>query len=797
MRAFAMTIYTVTLSNWNDPSFWSGITESGPGHTLDFSALPSNFDIDVSPEDDQIVLTDGSSTFTIGDSDVLSSNDVTMGGSTQLEYFTTIFGSFGDDHLDFSAESTAVDIEGGYGHDSIQGGSGDDTITVGSRDDTIDGGAGNDSLTSVSSDRTTISGGTGNDTITSHHGIDILDGGDGNDLITDTGGGGSHDTITGGDGADTIYAGSGNDSIQGGVGNDSIFGEAGNDQISDNEGDDFVDAGDGNDVIGGWTGNDTFFGGAGDDSIEGGEGSDSIDGGDGDDLLVGYDAAGLTSGSTDVGSDTGEADTISGGAGDDTIAGGQGADSLTGGDDADTFIIQDNFGNDTIIGGEGGVDQDRIDLSNLTGPVTVTYTGDEAGTITDGTHTINFSQIENLTLTDHGDSVFADSDAAGLDIQGGDGGDLVFDGDGNDLLDLGSGDDTVIADDGDDTIYGNAGDDFLFSGAGDDLVDGGSGDDDLRGGFGDDTLTGGNGDDSFRYEAGWGNDTITDFNTGNSGTLDDGDSTNNDSIDLSGFYDHISELHADQADDGILNQSNTTNTRGEATDYSDNDQFGSGSLVVQGASADSSSFTNENTGVTCFTTGTAIRTLYGDVLIEDLSVGDMVITADNGPQPIRWIGKRTLDRQALLAAPNLLPVLIESHVFGNERPLLVSPQHCMLVGPDRLVRAKHLAEKQAGVRIAHGKRSVCYIHLMFDAHQIIFAENAPSESFYPGPTSLQMIGSEACAELFTFFPALQQDPDCGAAIIRNYGTTVRTTIKRRDVVGVVGNHNRHLADLRV
>lgn len=161
---------------------------------------------------------------------------------------------------------------------------------------------------------------------------------------------------------------------------------------------------------------------------------------------MGYDAAGLTSGWTNVASDTGEADTISGGAGNDTIVGGQGADSLTGGDDTDTFIIQNNFGNDTITGGEGGADSDLIDLSALTGPVTVTYTGDESGTITDGSGTITFSEIERMILTDQNDSVDAsithnglNGDIEGVDIDGRGGDDTIIGGRGGDTIDGGLG----------------------------------------------------------------------------------------------------------------------------------------------------------------------------------------------------------------------------------------------------------------------------------------------------------------------------------------------------------------------
>lgn len=96
--------------------------KTGSGHALNFSALPSTFEVVFSPEDNQIILSDGSLVFIIGDSDDLAPNDVTMAGSTQLEYFTTVFGSDGNDVLDVSAQSTAFDIEGGYGRDSILGG---------------------------------------------------------------------------------------------------------------------------------------------------------------------------------------------------------------------------------------------------------------------------------------------------------------------------------------------------------------------------------------------------------------------------------------------------------------------------------------------------------------------------------------------------------------------------------------------------------------------------------------------------------------------------------------------------
>ncbi|KIC34795.1 LamG-like jellyroll fold domain-containing protein [Leisingera sp. ANG-S5] len=157
----------------------------------------------------------------------------------------------------------------------------------------------------------------------------------------------------------------------------------------------------------------------------------------------------------------------------------------------------------------------------------------------------------------------------------------------------------IGTEDGDDTMTGPHDQNVMYGLGGDDDLTGGSGDDTLDGGAGNDSLTGGAGDDV--SAASTGHDTISDYNTGNTGALDDGDS--------------------------------------------DNTQFGAGdSLTFSGASADRSSFTTENTGVVCFTAGTAIRTPQGDQLVETLRPGDLVFTLDNGPQPTCWIGTRRLTR---------------------------------------------------------------------------------------------------------------------------------------------------------
>ena len=150
-------------------------------------------------------------------------------------------------------------------------------------------------------------------------------------------------------------------------------------------------------------------------------------------------------------------DTVFGGTGDDTINASEGDDTLFGGDDADTFQMGDGLGDDSIVGGEGGTDNDTIDASALTSGVTVLFTGDEEGTV-DGVGTdATFSEIENLILTAEDDTLDGSASTEDMSVDGG------------------AGDDSLIGGSGNDTLIGGAGDDTLEGGAGADSLSGGSG----------------------------------------------------------------------------------------------------------------------------------------------------------------------------------------------------------------------------------------------------------------------------------------------------------------------------------
>jgi hypothetical protein len=136
------------------------------------------------------------------------------------------------------------------------------------------------------------------------------------------------------------------------------------------------------------------------------------------------------------------------------------------------------------------------------------------------------------------------------------------------------------------------------------------------------------------------------------------------------------------------------------------------------------------TSTACFRRGTRITTALGEVAIEDLSIGDSVRTWGGTLRPIRWIGRRRYSRVAATGNKDVLPIRIDAGALGNglpRRDLWVSPEHGLLID-GVLIPARAL---QNGVSIVQDVAAVevHYLHLEFAAHEVIYAEGAPSESY--------------------------------------------------------------------
>tara|TARA_R110002051_G_scaffold17010_2_gene50440 strand:- start:9288 stop:10319 length:1032 start_codon:yes stop_codon:yes gene_type:complete len=194
------------------------------------------------------------------------------------------------------------------------------------------------------------------------------------------------------------------------------------------------------------------------------------------------------------------------------------------------------------------------------------------------------------------------------------------------------------------------------------------------------------------------------------------------------------------------------------------------SNVSEGLTASQNPWTPMN----CFLAGTRIETADGPRLIEGLVIGDMIPTVDNGMQPIRWIGTSTINGR-----PDAAPVCFEIGALGNTAPLYVSPQHRMLLtgwraelymGEDEvLIPAIQLVNDHSIRQVKQDK--VTYYHLMFDTHELIYAEGIVSESFHPGQRAVGAMARDVQQELLAIFPQL-------ADVTREgYGPSARPTTR--------------------
>lgn len=179
----------------------------------------------------------------------------------------------------------------------------------------------------------------------------------------------------------------------------------------------------------------------------------------------------------------------------------------------------------------------------------------------------------------------------------------------------------------------------------------------------------------------------------------------------------------------------------------------------------------------CFAAGTLIETATGLRPVETLVAGDLVRTSDEGLQPLIWVGRRKLNLADLERRPKWRPVRIRAGALGDgfpRRDMMVSPQHRILVrsriarrmfdSAEVLVAAKDLVG-MPGIAPADDLTKVVYVHLLFEKHQIIFADGTPTESFYIGPMALGALDSAARRELLELMPDLARNPSVFARVV--------------------------------
>lgn len=132
----------------------------------------------------------------------------------------------------------------------------------------------------------------------------------------------------------------------------------------------------------------------------------------------------------------------------------------------------------------------------------------------------------------------------------------------------------------------------------------------------------------------------------------------------------------------------------------------------------------------CFLTGTHIATPAGEVAVEDLAAGDLVLTSGGAAQPVIWLGRSTVSSR--FADPQARsPIRIKAGALGEGLPvrdLLVSPHHALFL-EGILVHANALVNGMSIIRETDLPEFFTYFHVELATHELLISEGVPSESF--------------------------------------------------------------------
>jgi len=159
------------------------------------------------------------------------------------------------------------------------------------------------------------------------------------------------------------------------------------------------------------------------------------------------------------------------------------------------------------------------------------------------------------------------------------------------------------------------------------------------------------------------------------------------------------------------------------------------------------------TEVACFAAGTSVATADGPVAVEDLAIGDRVVTIDGTPEPVVWIGSREVDCRRHPHPETVWPVRVRAGAFGENVPvrdLYLSPDHAIFVN-GVLVPVKLLIDGSSIVQVR--RSAIAYYHVELPRHAVILAEGLTVESFLDTGDKANFLRDGETVRLFPDFAA--------------------------------------------
>ncbi|MGY4509014.1 Hint domain-containing protein [Bradyrhizobium sp. USDA 3650] len=152
----------------------------------------------------------------------------------------------------------------------------------------------------------------------------------------------------------------------------------------------------------------------------------------------------------------------------------------------------------------------------------------------------------------------------------------------------------------------------------------------------------------------------------------------------------------------------------------------------------------------CFYSGTLIRTPQGDVAVEALKRGDLVLTHDGRTVPVDWVGIQTVST-VFADKMRSLPIRVRAGALGSNTPtrdLLISPDHALLVD-GMLIQAGALVNGSSITREPEVPATFTYYHVEVEDHSLVLAEGTPAETFID---NVDRLGFDNWAEHVALYP---------------------------------------------
>ena len=116
--------------------------------------------------------------------------------------------------------------------------------------------------------------------------------------------------------------------------------------------------------------------------------------------------------------------------------------------------------------------------------------------------------------------------------------------------------------------------------------------------------------------------------------------------------------------------------------------------------------------------------------VEELAIGDRVITFSDAARPIKWIGRRAYEGRLVAGNRAVLPIRVEAGALEEGVPahdLWVSPEHALYI--DAVLVPARLLVNGATIGQVESVERLEYFHIELAAHDVILAEGAPAETF--------------------------------------------------------------------